>query len=53
MLTDLTFAFSYGNHRREAAAAGLPYRRGRRARGLRREEVAELAGISVNCYVRG
>ena len=38
--------------RMSPAAAGLPYRRGRRARGLRREEVAELAGISVNYYVR-
>jgi transcriptional regulator with XRE-family HTH domain len=34
------------------AAAGLPRRRGRRAMGLRREELAELAGISVDYVVR-
>ena len=34
------------------AAAGLASGRGRRAKGLRREEVAELAGISVDYIVR-
>jgi transcriptional regulator with XRE-family HTH domain len=33
-------------------AAGLPFGYGRRARGLRREEVADLAGISVDYLVR-
>ena len=33
-------------------AAGLPDRRRRRTPGLRREEVAELAGIGVDWYVR-
>src|SRR5712672_1679873 len=31
---------------------GLPNRRRRRTPGLRREEVAELAGIGVDWYVR-
>ncbi|WP_369068400.1 helix-turn-helix domain-containing protein [Kineococcus terrestris] len=31
---------------------GLPHRRGRRAAGLRREELAELAGLSVDYVVR-
>ncbi|XVV11000.1 helix-turn-helix transcriptional regulator [Actinoplanes sp. CA-131856] len=34
------------------AAAGLPARHGRRAAGLRREELAELAGVSVDYVVR-
>lgn len=34
------------------AAAGLPARHGRRAPGLRREELAELAGVSVDYVVR-
>src|SRR3954471_10402180 len=35
------------------AAAGLPLRPGaRRVPGLRREEVAQLAGVSVDYYVR-
>ncbi|WP_225869152.1 MULTISPECIES: helix-turn-helix domain-containing protein [unclassified Nocardioides] len=34
------------------AAAGLPSRRARRAAGLRREELAELAGVSVDYVVR-
>ncbi|AWB92676.1 helix-turn-helix transcriptional regulator [Aeromicrobium chenweiae] len=34
------------------AAAGLPLRRGRRTQGLRREELAELAGLSVDYVVR-
>ena len=34
------------------AAAGLPSGRGRRASGLRREELADLAGISVDYLVR-
>src|ERR1044071_7017757 len=33
-------------------AAGLPAGRRRRATGLRREEVAELAGIGVDWYIR-
>jgi transcriptional regulator with XRE-family HTH domain len=34
------------------AAAGLPAGRGRRAHGLRREELADLAGVSVDYVVR-
>ena len=34
------------------AAAGLPVGRGRRVSGLRREDLAELAGISVDYVVR-
>ena len=34
------------------AAAGLPHGRVRRAAGLRREELAELAGVSVDYVVR-
>ncbi len=34
------------------AAAGLPAGRVRRATGLRREELAELAGVSVDYVVR-
>ncbi|UQU68158.1 helix-turn-helix transcriptional regulator [Couchioplanes caeruleus] len=34
------------------AAAGLPSGRARRAKGLRREELADLAGISVDYVVR-
>src|ERR1700759_5392086 len=33
-------------------SVGLPDRRRRRAPGLRREEVAELAGIGVDWYIR-
>src|ERR1700704_6913172 len=33
-------------------AAGLPAGRRRRTAGLRREEVAELAGIGVDWYIR-
>jgi transcriptional regulator with XRE-family HTH domain len=33
-------------------AVGLPGRRRRRTAGLRREEVAELAGIGVDWYIR-
>src|SRR5438876_3617037 len=33
-------------------AAGLPIGRRRRTPGLRREEVAELAGIGVDWYIR-
>ncbi|WP_305787140.1 helix-turn-helix domain-containing protein [Symbioplanes lichenis] len=42
-------------HRRDAvkpADAGLPDRGDRRVAGLRREEVAQLAGVSVDYYVR-
>src|SRR5437660_8431646 len=34
------------------ADVGLPSRRARRATGLRREELAELAGVSVDYVVR-
>ncbi|MGC4986002.1 helix-turn-helix transcriptional regulator [Streptomyces sp. NBC_01007] len=34
------------------SAAGLPAARGRRAAGLRREELADLAGVSVDYVVR-
>ncbi|KUM81651.1 XRE family transcriptional regulator [Streptomyces griseorubiginosus] len=34
------------------SAAGLPVARGRRATGLRREELADLAGVSVDYIVR-
>jgi transcriptional regulator with XRE-family HTH domain len=34
------------------ATAGLPLRHGRRTQGLRREELAELAGVSVDYVVR-
>ena len=34
------------------AAAGLPSGRSRRAAGLRREELADLAGVSVDYIVR-
>ena len=34
------------------AAAGLPAGHARRAAGLRREELAELAGLSVDYLVR-
>ncbi|MBK3634762.1 helix-turn-helix domain-containing protein [Streptomyces sp. MBT97] len=34
------------------SAAGLPVARGRRATGLRREELADLAGVSVDYVVR-
>ncbi|AEM82466.1 helix-turn-helix transcriptional regulator [Streptomyces violaceusniger] len=34
------------------SAAGLPVARGRRTAGLRREELAELAGVSVDYVVR-
>jgi transcriptional regulator with XRE-family HTH domain len=34
------------------SAAGLPVTRGRRATGLRREELADLAGVSVDYIVR-
>jgi transcriptional regulator with XRE-family HTH domain len=38
--------------RMSPAAAGLPRGRARRAKGLRREELAELAGLSVDYVVR-
>jgi transcriptional regulator with XRE-family HTH domain len=38
--------------RMSPAAAGLPAGRARRASGLRREELAELAGVSVDYVVR-
>src|SRR5260370_21222937 len=38
--------------KRTPKAVGLPIGRRRRAAGLRREEVAELAGIGVDWYIR-
>src|ERR1044072_596475 len=38
--------------RRPPRAAGVPAGRRRRTPGLRREEVAELAGIGVDWYIR-
>ena len=39
-------------HRLQPVDAGLPAGSSRRARGLRREELASLAGISVDYLVR-
>jgi hypothetical protein len=39
-------------HRLQPADAGLPAGSSRRTRGLRREELASLAGISVDYLVR-
>jgi transcriptional regulator with XRE-family HTH domain len=48
---DLGAALRRLRDRTEPAAVGLPAGRRRRARGLRREELAELAGVSAD-YVR-
>jgi transcriptional regulator with XRE-family HTH domain len=50
--TDLGATVRAWRDRLSPAAAGLPAGRARRARGLRREELAELAGISVDYVVR-
>jgi transcriptional regulator with XRE-family HTH domain len=50
--TDLGSTIRAWRDRMTPAAAGLPARHGRRAAGLRREELAELAGVSVDYVVR-
>lgn len=50
--TDLGATLRAWRDRLSPAAAGLPARHARRAAGLRREELAELAGISVDYVVR-
>jgi transcriptional regulator with XRE-family HTH domain len=49
---DLGVTLRAWRDRLSPAAVGLPTRRARRASGLRREELAELAGISVDYVVR-
>jgi transcriptional regulator with XRE-family HTH domain len=51
-MTDLGPTLRAWRDRLSPAAAGLPSGRSRRAKGLRREELAELAGISVDYVVR-
>jgi transcriptional regulator with XRE-family HTH domain len=50
--TDLGATLRAWRDRMSPAAAGLPSGRARRAQGLRREELAELTGISVDYVVR-
>jgi transcriptional regulator with XRE-family HTH domain len=50
--TDLGATLRAWRDRLSPAAAGLPSGRARRANGLRREELAELTGISVDYVVR-
>jgi transcriptional regulator with XRE-family HTH domain len=50
--TDLGATLRAWRDRLSPAAAGLPSGRARRASGLRREELAELTGISVDYVVR-
>ena len=50
--TDLGATIRAWRDRLSPAEAGLPARRARRAAGLRREELAELAGVSVDYVVR-
>jgi transcriptional regulator with XRE-family HTH domain len=50
--TELGATLRAWRDRLSPTAAGLPSRRARRALGLRREELAELAGISVDYVVR-
>jgi transcriptional regulator with XRE-family HTH domain len=50
--TELGATLRAWRDRLSPAAAGLPSRHARRALGLRREELAELAGISVDYVVR-
>ncbi|GAA5143579.1 helix-turn-helix transcriptional regulator [Nocardioides marinquilinus] len=52
MTTDLGSTIRAWRDRLPPAAAGLPARHGRRTTGLRREELAELAGVSVDYVVR-
>ncbi|GAA0453322.1 transcriptional regulator [Paractinoplanes deccanensis] len=51
-MTDLGTTIRAWRDRLAPAATGLPTRHGRRAAGLRREELAELAGVSVDYVVR-
>ncbi|HEY0690815.1 MAG TPA: helix-turn-helix domain-containing protein, partial [Kribbella sp.] len=50
--TELGATLRAWRDRLSPAAAGLPSGRARRTRGLRREELAELTGISVDYVVR-
>jgi transcriptional regulator with XRE-family HTH domain len=50
--TGLGAAIRTWRDRLPPSAAGLPVARGRRAAGLRREELADLAGVSVDYIVR-
>jgi transcriptional regulator with XRE-family HTH domain len=50
--TELGATLRAWRDRLSPAAAGLPSGRARRARGLRREDLAELTGISVDYVVR-
>ncbi len=52
MTTDLGSTIRAWRDRLPPSAAGLPARHGRRTTGLRREELAELAGVSVDYVVR-
>lgn len=52
MPDDLARSLRAWRDRLDPVAAGLPQQTARRAPGLRREEVAALAGISVNYLVR-
>jgi transcriptional regulator with XRE-family HTH domain len=51
-MTDLGGTIRAWRDRLSPAAVGLPARYARRATGLRREELAELAGVSVDYIVR-
>ncbi|GAA2533494.1 helix-turn-helix transcriptional regulator [Winogradskya humida] len=51
-MTELGTTLRAWRDRLTPAAAGLPSGRSRRANGLRREELADLAGISVDYVVR-
>lgn len=51
-MTDLGSTLRAWRDRLSPATAGLPSGHARRARGLRREELAELTGISVDYVVR-
>lgn len=50
--TDLGVTLRAWRDRMSPSAAGLPERHARRAKGLRREELADLAGVSVDYVVR-
>lgn len=52
MTTDLGSTIRAWRDRLVPSAAGLPARHGRRTTGLRREELADLAGCSVDYVVR-
>jgi transcriptional regulator with XRE-family HTH domain len=52
MAIDLGAQLRLWRERVQPAAVGLPVQRRRRAPGLRREEVAQLAGLSVDYVVR-